>query len=421
MLAASCFFYANYVPAYIFILFFLITLDYRLALIIESSPRNKKKSWLVLSIGANVLTLLVFKYFDFFTGNTILLPIGLSFHTMQSMSYIIEVFREKQKTERNFLTYALYVMFFPQLVAGPIERPQNLLRQFYEVHEFDIKRALSGFQLILFGFYKKVVIADYLSTLVDHVYRNPTQSSGTDFVIASVTFSMQIYCDFSGYSDIARGTARVIGFELHQNFDHPFGASNLAELWKRWHITLTNWFRDYVYIPLGGSKKSSSTTFLNIMLVFLLSGLWHGAGWTFLAWAALNGLMVAFLHLFAGRFKLKSRAFGILLTYLYFSFTIIFFRSPSIGSALFIVSRLFSGGALNMASFNIALAVALIASLEIIHFAQRNFQIIKVWFSQKIWQKWLAYYVSAVILIVLTYLSVANQNNLDQPFIYFQF
>lgn len=426
LLAASCFFYVSYIPVYILVLFFLIVLDYGLGLIIESSPQNRKKDWLFFSIAANVLTLIGFKYFDFFSGRHILLPIGLSFHTMQSMSYVIEVSRGTQKAERNFLTYALYVMFFPQLIAGPIERPQALLKQFYEVHKFDLKRILSGFQLMLFGFYKKVVIADYISVLVNPVFKNPVQSSGTDFVIAAVTFSMQIFCDFSGYSDIARGAARVMGFELSQNFDQPFGATNLSDLWKRWHMTLTSWFRDYVYIPLGGSRNSSLRTFFNIMLVFLLSGLWHGTGWTFIVWAELNGLMTAIIYFVSRfgwvRFNLKSTALGVIATYLYFSFAGIFFRSSTMEDALFIVSRLFSGGAPTFANtFNITLAIGLIVSLEMIHYVQRNFQSIKSKLANRTWERWTVYYVFAVFLFVLTYLSLTNQNELDQPFIYFQF
>ena len=424
LLVVSCLFYMSYIPAYIFILFFLIVLDYGLGLLIESSDRDKKKSWMFFSIAANVLALLGFKYFDFFSGRHILLPIGLSFHTMQSMSYVIEVSREKQNAERNFLTYALYVMFFPQLIAGPIERPQNLLKQFYDVHKFEIKRVLSGIQLMIFGFYKKVVIADCISALVNPVFENPMQSSGTDFVIAAATFSMQIYCDFSGYSDIARGAARVLGFELSQNFTQPFGATNIAALWKRWHITLTSWFRDYVYIPLGGSRTSSLKTFLNIMLVFLLSGLWHGTGLTYIVWAELNGLAVAFLY-FVPRFgwlKLRSTALGVILTYLYFSFTLIFFRSSTMDDALYIVSRLFSGGSATVANtYNIALTIGLIFSLETIHFVQRNFQSIKSKLADSTWQRWTVYYVFTVLFFVLTFLSVANQNEMDQPFIYFQF
>ncbi len=414
----------KYIPEYIFILLFLIVLDYSLALLIESSPR--KKHWLIFSIGANVLTLIGFKYFNFFTGYSILLPIGLSFHTLQSMSYVIEVTRGRQKAERNFITYALYVMFYPQLVAGPIERPQNLLKQFYDVHHFEVKRVASGLLLMLVGFYKKIVIADYIAQLVNPVFSSPAQSSGTDCIIAALAFAIQLYCDFSGYSDIARGCARVMGFELSLNFDHPFNSTNLAEFWRRWHMSLTGWFRDYVYIPLGGSRKSALRTFFNIMLVFILSGLWHGTGLTFTVWAALNGLIVAYLH-FQSRFgwfnlKIKSKWFGVVLTYVYFSFTLIFFRSTSLEDSLIVVSRLFSGGAPTFAnSFNMIMAAGLILSLEIIQFVQRNYTSIQQKLSGRTWQRWTLYYVATVLLFVLTYLSVTHQNEMDQPFIYFQF
>lgn len=425
LLAASCYFYISFIPVYILILLFLIVLDYSLGLVIESSPQDKKKNWLVFSIAANVLTLVGFKYFDFFTGKHILLPIGLSFHTMQSMSYVIEVSRGTQKAERNFLTYALYVMFYPQLVAGPIERPQNLLKQFYEVHKVDVKRILSGLQLMLLGFYKKVVIADFISVMVNPVFKNPGQSSGTDFIFAALVFSMQIFCDFSGYSDIARGAARVMGFELSQNFYQPFGATNIAELWKRWHMTLTGWFRDYVYIPLGGSRKSAVRTIFNIMLVFLLSGLWHGTGWTFIVWSELNGLMTVILFFISRggsmRLAFTNKALGVVATYLYFSFAGIFFRSSSMDDALFILSRLFSGGEISAGTFNIALTLGLIASLEFIHYVERNLHSIKEKLADRFWQKWIVFYVVAVVYFVLTYLSLTSQNEFEQPFIYFQF
>lgn len=426
LLTASCFFYMSYIPQYILILFFLITLDYSLALVIESAPQNKKKNWLVISIAANVLTLLGFKYFGFFTGHEILLPVGLSFHTMQSMSCVIEVSRGRQKAERNYLTYALYVMFFPQLVAGPIERPQNLMNQFYEVHQLDLKRMWSGLVLMLFGFYKKVVVADYISVLINPVYKNPLQSSGTDFLLAALTFSVQLYCDFSGYSDIARGAARILGFELSENFNQPFRASNLADLWRRWHMTLTGWFRDYVYIPLGGGRQAFLKTFFNIMLVFVLSGLWHGTGWNFIVMGALNGLMVALLYFMAHyewwRENFNCKTSGVILTFLYFSLTMIFFRSANLDDALYAVSHLFAGGPATVANtFNTSLAVALILSLEILHFLQRNAEGVKSVLAEKSWPKWLAYYAFAAVFIVLTYLSLTNQNGVDQPFIYFQF
>jgi D-alanyl-lipoteichoic acid acyltransferase DltB (MBOAT superfamily) len=427
LLAASCYFYMSYIPVYIFILFFLITLDFTLGIIIESAPKGKKYHWLVLSIAANVFTLLFFKYFDFFTGHSILLPIGLSFHTLQSMSYVIEVARGRQKAERNYLTYSLFVMFYPQLVAGPIERPQTLLKQFYDDHKFELNRVLSGATLMLVGFYKKVVIADYISVLVDPVFKNPSLSSGTDILLAGIVFPVQIYCDFSGYSDIARGAAKIMGFELSLNFNQPFNALNITELWNRWHISLYSWFRDYVYIPLGGSQRSNLVTCFNMLLVFLLSGLWHGTGWGFIVWAELNGVMVTILYFTADFRKTKSifqnKILSIAATYLFFSFTAIFFRSPSIGQSFDMVSRLLTGGAPTVASvFNVMLTLALIFSLESIHFFERNELNIKLALtSSASWLRWSIYYVCTVSFLLLTYLSLTNQNVIDQPFIYFQF
>lgn len=224
----------------------------------------------------------------------LLLPIGLSFHTFQSLSYVIEVYRGHQKAERNFGIYALYVMFYPQLVAGPIERPKNLLHQFYEEHYFDYQRVVDGLKLMLWGLFKKVVIADRLSVLVNEVYGNPSGHQGFLLVIATVFFAFQIFCDFSGYSDMAIGSAQVMGFKLMDNFNRPYFSKSIAEFWKRWHISLSSWFRDYIYIPLGGNRVPQWRMCCNLFLTFLLSGLWHGANWTFVIWGGLNGFYMVF-------------------------------------------------------------------------------------------------------------------------------
>src|SRR5678815_1064118 len=217
----------------------------------------------------------------------IILPIGLSFHTFQAMSYTIEVYRGNQKAERNFGIYALYVMFYPQLVAGPIERPQNLLHQFYENHKFDYERVVNGLKLILWGFFKKLVIADRLALYVGAVYNNPTHHTGLSFIMATIFFAFQIYCDFSGYSDIAIGAAKVMGFKLMTNFNRPYFARSISEFWKRWHISLSTWFKDYLYISLGGNRVSVPRWYFNLFIVFLVSGLWHGANWTYIIWGCL--------------------------------------------------------------------------------------------------------------------------------------
>jgi alginate O-acetyltransferase complex protein AlgI len=309
LLAASCIFYMAFVPAYIFVLFATILIDYWMGIKIAASQGRARRIYLWVSIVATCLVLFVFKYYNFFAITvrqlqgalgapadfpiaSIILPIGLSFHTFQSLSYVIEVYRGNQEPERNFGIYALYVMFYPQLVAGPIERPQNLLHQFYENHRFDLENFSQGMLLIAWGFFQKMVIADRAATYVNQVYGNWTTYSGLSLIVATLLFAVQIYADFAGYSTIAIGCARVMGFRLMRNFNHPYFACSISEFWKRWHISLSTWFRDYVYIPLGGSRVSQSRCFVNLLITFVVSGLWHGANWTFIVWGAYNGALL---------------------------------------------------------------------------------------------------------------------------------
>ena len=368
LLGASCAFYMAFVPAYIFILLFTIVVDYWAGLLIEAAPGSRRKLYLALSLVANLGVLGVFKYYNFFAGNVeallhwggstaalpllrLLLPIGLSFHTFQAMSYTIEVYRGHQRAERHFGIYALYVLFYPQLVAGPIERPQNLLPQFHRKHYFDYDRVVSGLRLMAWGLFKKMVIADRLARLVNEVYDAPTHYRGLPLLVATVFFSVQIYCDFSGYSDIARGSARVMGFKLMRNFDRPYFSRSLPEFWRRWHISLSTWFRDYLYLPLGGSRVALPRACFNLLIVFLLSGLWHGASWTFLIWGALHGayLVVGMLTR-PGRQRLVERlrlpllgspVLHVTLTYALVAFAWIFFRANSVPDALYISRHLF--------------------------------------------------------------------------------
>ncbi len=313
LLFASCYFYAVFIPRYLLILFFIILVDYASGLVIESAQGLKRKIFLGVSLMTNCAVLFVFKYFDFFAVNTaklgeflgwsyspgalgLLLPIGLSFHTFQAMSYTLEVYYGRQRAERHLGIYALYVLFFPQLVAGPIERPQNLLPQLHAMRGFNSLAAVTGLRLILWGIFKKAVLADRLGVLVDAAYGGSWQlTTGLAFIIANICFAFQIYYDFSGYSDIARGSARILGVELMKNFDFPYFSTSVAEFWRRWHISLSNWFRDYIFIPLGGSRGSRGKTLHNLFIVFLLSGLWHGANFTFLAWGLLHFFYIAVL------------------------------------------------------------------------------------------------------------------------------
>jgi D-alanyl-lipoteichoic acid acyltransferase DltB (MBOAT superfamily) len=321
LLAASCYFYMAFVPVYILILAFTIVVDYFAGIVIERSQGARRKAFLIASLIANIGVLAVFKYYNFFNGTfgeplpvlAILLPIGLSFHTFQAMSYTIEVYRGHQKAERHFGLYALYVMFYPQLVAGPIERPQNLLPQFHEDrergHTWDWARVQSGLQLILWGFFLKLVIADRAGVYVRAVWADMGAQGAAEVWLASCLGSYQFYGDFAGYSLIAIGTARVMGYTLMQNFDRPFASESVGEFWRRFHMSLMTWFRDYLFVPLnGGGRVSKRRGLFSLFIVFLVSGLWHGAGWTYVLWGALHGTFVVVGNLTRrGRNKLWKR------------------------------------------------------------------------------------------------------------------
>lgn len=309
LLIASCLFYMWFIPKYILILLITIIIDYLAGILMEKHHNNPNlnKKLLVTSVVSTCLVLFIFKYLGFVNDNLVMLcqalgidihktinlvlPIGLSFHTFQSMSYVIEVYRGNQKAEHNFGIYSLYVMFFPQLVTGPIERPGSLLRQLHEKKYFDYENISKGFRLIIFGLFIKMVIADNLGSYVDLIYEDPTKYNSWSIIIGMIFYSFQIYGDFFGYSTIALGSAKLIGFDITDNFKTPYLAKNIAEFWHRWHISLSTWFRDYVYFPLGGSRVKFSKWGFNIMVVFVLSGIWHGAAWNFLLWGAAHGIL----------------------------------------------------------------------------------------------------------------------------------
>ncbi|MEO8066917.1 MAG: MBOAT family O-acyltransferase [Flavobacteriales bacterium] len=364
LLAASCWFYMAFVPVYILILGFTIAVDYAAGILIDRNEGRKRKLWLVASIVANVGVLAFFKYFNFLNQSIgavvrgaglpyevpelgILLPIGLSFHTFQSLSYTIEVYRKKQAPERRLGVFALYVMFYPQLVAGPIERPANLLRQLGMHFDPDYDRIAHGLRQMAWGFFKKLVIADRCGAIVDLVYSNPNQHDGWTALVATYLFAIQIYCDFSGYTDIAIGAARTMGFELMVNFRTPYMSGSISEFWGRWHISLSSWFRDYLYIPLGGNRVAVPRWYFNLFIVFLLSGLWHGADWTYVVWGALHGLYLIAAIVFK---PFWSRIFGEMKVRWYrwlnvfFTFHLVLcgwvlFRAESIGHAKLIFSK----------------------------------------------------------------------------------
>lgn len=369
LLAASCLFYMAFVPVYILILFFTIIIDYIAGIVIENASGKKRKMFLIISLISNIGILFVFKYYNFFIDNfnglfhqihqpwswpllNIILPIGLSFHTFQAMSYTIEVYRGNQAAERHFGIYSLYVMFYPQLVAGPIERPQNLLHQFHEPHRFSRENLLQGLRMMIWGMFKKVVIADRLAIIVNQLYDQPGHQSPLYVLMVMAFFSIQIYCDFSGYSDIAIGAAKTMGFDLMTNFNRPYFATNIQSFWARWHISLSTWFRDYLYIPLGGSRvKKQWRIYFNVAVVFLISGFWHGANWTFVIWGGIHAAMIVLYmmvkdNLFKGK-STSNRIFdwaGWALTFLLVTLAWVFFRASNLDQALLLIRQLLPSG-----------------------------------------------------------------------------
>ncbi|CAN5286319.1 MBOAT family protein [soil metagenome] len=366
LLAASCYFYMAFVPVYILILFGTIIIDYIAGRVIENAEGSKRKLFLIISLAANIGILAFFKYYNFFVDNItiglhalhadvklpflkMLLPIGLSFHTFQAMSYTIEIYRGNTKAEKHFGIYALYIMFYPQLVAGPIERPQQMLFQLHERQTFDQNNLFIGIKMMLWGFFKKVVIADRLGVLVNHVYASPASFNSTMLLVAVVFFSLQLYCDFSGYSTIARGAGRTMGYELIENFRTPFNSVTISEFWTRWHISLSSWFKDYVFFPIASAKRYWGLwgTIYAVLITYILSGLWHGAGWGYILWGALTGfLIVCEIALNIKQSKIRKsrikKIIGILYVFIAFSLIGIFFRAHSIPDAVLIYKRLFS-------------------------------------------------------------------------------
>jgi alginate O-acetyltransferase complex protein AlgI len=458
LLASSCYFYMVFVPIYILILGFTIVIDYFAGIFLETSHKKKKKWFLIASLIANISVLAIFKYYNFLNNNlttllqgagyqnpipflSILLPIGLSFHTFQAMSYTIEVYRGNQKAERHFGIYALYVMFFPQLVAGPIERPQNMLHQFREKHSFDYANATEGLKLMAWGMFKKVVIADRVATIVDSVYNHPYEYSGLSLITATVFFSFQIYCDFSGYSDIAIGAAKVMGFKLMKNFDRPYHSKSIREFWGRWHISLSTWFRDYLYISLGGNRLSIPRWYFNLFIVFLVSGLWHGANWTFVIWGALHGFYLIFALetqkvriklgklFYLNRFPGLNNLSQVFITFCLVTFAWIFFRADSIKIAFYIIRRSITGLRndiynlfhhiplnleLGIPTFQIFIGVGAILFMEIIHILQNKYHL-GAWVNSKpAYLRWSIYLTAVTALYFFAIFG-------NRQFIYFQF
>ncbi len=435
---SSCYFYMVFVPKYILILFLIIIIDYISALTIQQVKGRLKLFYLIASLSANIGLLAFFKYFNFLNENLvsafsvlgmefhasnleIILPIGLSFHTFQSMSYTIEVYRGKQKAEKHLGHFANYVLFFPQMVAGPIERYDTLGAELKAEHKPLYENFSNGFKLILFGLFIKMVVADNIAPYVNLIYSEPLKYSSSQVLMAVFLFSIQIYADFFGYSTIALGSARLLGIKIMDNFKTPYLSKSVSEFWTRWHISLSTWFRDYLYISLGGNKVKFPRWCLNILIVFLISGLWHGASWTFVVWGALHGLVLLFERIFAKIFKFEIKQEWSLLnvvlaikTFIVTSFIWIFFRAESFSNAKQIIKAILKNVHLPSVETYILKAIVFSLLIILIDVFIYNSRFDKLLNNYKTPYRWAVY--AALIFCVM---ALAGTQKFS--FIYFQF
>ena len=449
LLVSSYFFYACWDYRFLFLLVFSTLLDYFTGIkIFEAKNKGLKKFWLWLSIGINLGFLGVFKYYNFFAGSfadalsllgvkasfgtlQVILPVGISFYTFHGLSYVLDLYNNKIKPERDFVSYSVFVSFFPLLVAGPIERATHLLPQILKKREFNYTKALDGLRQILWGLFKKIVIADNCAEFANSIFNNYTEFSGSTLVLGALFFTFQIYCDFSGYSDIALGTARLFGIDLLRNFSFPYFSRDIAEFWRRWHISLSSWFRDYLYIPLGGSKGGTWMKVRNTFIIFLVSGFWHGANWTFIVWGLLNAIYIMPSIIFnTNRNNLETVAQGkylptfkefisIILTFSLTVFAWIFFRANNVEHAFHYIAKIFSRSLFTVPAFweiwkAIPIMFLIVAFMIVEWFGrEQQYAIARLgtgWYKPI---RWTMYY--GIILLIFYFAGSKQQ------FIYFQF
>jgi alginate O-acetyltransferase complex protein AlgI len=449
LLISSYFFYASWDWRFLFLLFFSTLLDFFAGIkISETKNQRSKKFWFWLSISANLGFLFFFKYYNFFIASfaeaisnfglsvspqtlQIILPFGISFYTFHGLSYVFDIYRDRIKVERNFINYSVFVSFFPLLVAGPIERAPHLLPQIKKSRVFDYAKAVDGLKQILWGLFKKAVIADNCAKFANIIFDNSADYSGSTLFIGAIFFAFQIYGDFSGYSDIALGTARLFGIELLRNFAYPYFSRDIAEFWRRWHISLSSWFKDYVYIPLGGSKGGQWLKIRNTFIVFLISGFWHGANWTFVIWGALNAVYILPSIIFNTNrnnleivaqnkyFPTVKEFLSICLTFTLTVFAWVFFRAENTGHAFDMFSKIFSASFFDRPGFeNDKLcipAIIFIILFVTMEWAGRNqpYAISRFFIKQPRPLRLCFYY---LILLFIFFFAGSNQQ-----FIYFQF
>jgi alginate O-acetyltransferase complex protein AlgI len=447
LLALSYLFYALGDVRALPLLLLSTVLSFSAGLAVERfRSHSPRRLIVVVSIIFNLLVLLVFKYLNFFAGSLaglvgqgytvldVLLPLGISFYTFQCMAYPVDVYRGTLPAERHFGIFAAYIAFFPKLVAGPIERAVHLLPQFRAAVAFDEASVVSALRLILWGAFKKVVVADRLAIYVNAVYAEPQRYHGWPMIAAVIFFAFQIYCDFSAYTDIARGIARILGFDLLENFRQPYLSRSVREFWRRWHISLSTWFRDYLYIPLGGSRVSFLRMLLNLIIVFAVSGLWHGASWTFVIWGALHGGLVVVETLMSRVLPAsRPRAFTVplqmLVTFALVCFAWIFFRAPTLDSALYVITHLFefTQGTENLMrpfseaffpqEWEFVIALALLVLLVISDWIDARWGIIAAIERRRMIVRWALYYGMAFVIGVSLWLTITA----TQDFIYRRF
>ncbi len=445
LLVSSYFFYACWDWRFLFLLMFSTLLDYYTGLKMhDARSAAMKKFWFWLSIGINLGFLGIFKYYNFFAESLatslsavgfhadfwtlqVILPVGISFYTFHGLSYVIDIYKDRIKPERNFVDYSVFVSFFPLLVAGPIERATHLLPQIQTKRVFDRHRAVDGLKQVLWGLFKKVVIADNCAEYVNMVFGNSEAYSGSTHVVAAIFFAFQIYGDFSGYSDIALGTARLLGIDLLRNFAFPYFSRDIAEFWRRWHISLSSWFRDYLYIPLGGSKGGDWMRIRNTFVIFIVSGFWHGANWTFIVWGLLHALFIMPSVIFkTNRNHLEIVAPGrifpefrdliaIVVTFALTVFAWIFFRADSVSSALAFLSEMFSASVFSKPEGVRNSTVWMIAVLVVVEWLgrQQHYALEKLPNRWPMVLRWLFYY--TIVFLIFEFRGASQQ------FIYFQF
>ena len=445
LLIASYYFYACWDFRFLFLLIFSTLLDYYSGLKIENSTHtNQRKFWFWLSIIVNLGFLGIFKYYNFFVDSfqdavsvfghkidlwtiKVILPVGISFYTFHGLSYVIDVYKERIRAERNFIDYAVFVCYFPLLVAGPIERATHLLPQIKRKRNFNYTQAVDGLRQILWGLFKKIVIADNCAEYANLIFNNSDDYSGSTLIMGALFFTFQIYGDFSGYSDIAIGTSRLFGLNLLKNFNYPYFSRDIAEFWRRWHISLSSWFKDYLYIPLGGSVGGLKMKIRNTFIIFLVSGFWHGANWTFIAWGALNAFyFLPLLLANKNRNHIKIVAYdrnlptftefiSITLTFALTVFAWIFFRASSITHAISYIKGIFTSKLIALPEIrptNIIILVLIFLMIEWVG-RRNNYAIEKIFHNNSVVLRWSFYFMLIIAIFIFS--------TKEQEFIYFQF